>query len=46
VKAPEVTKKRLYLETMQEVIPKLGDKVITSGNGNNMIPLLQKQLKD
>ena len=46
VKAPEVTKKRLYLETMQEVIPKLGDKIITSGKGNNMIPLIQKQLKD
>ncbi len=46
VKAPEVTKKRIYLETMQKVVPKLGDKIITSGEGNNMIPLIQKQLKD
>ena len=46
IKAPEVTKKRIYLETMQEVVPKLGDKIITSGEGNNMIPLIQKQLKD
>ena len=46
VKAPEVTKKRIYLETMQDVVPKLGDKIITSGKGNNMIPLIQKQLKD
>lgn len=46
IKAPEVTKKRIYLETMQDVVPKLGDKIITSGKGNNMIPLIQKQLKD
>ncbi len=46
IKAPEVTKKRIYLETMQDVVPRLGDKIITSGEGNNMIPLIQKQLKD
>jgi membrane protease subunit HflK len=45
VRAPEVTKRRIYLETMQEVIPKLGDKIITPEDGNNMIPLLQMQLK-
>jgi len=44
VKAPEVTKKRIYLETLQEVLPKLGNKIITSENGNNMIPLLKKEL--
>ena len=44
VRAPEVTKKRIYLETLQEVLPKLGDKIITSENGNNMIPLLKKEL--
>jgi len=44
VRAPEVTKKRIYMETMQEVIPKLGDKVIVSEGGNNMIPLLKKEL--
>ncbi|MDA3879430.1 MAG: FtsH protease activity modulator HflK [Prolixibacteraceae bacterium] len=44
IKAPEVTKKRIYLETLQEVLPKLGDKIITSEDGNNMIPLLKKEL--
>ena len=44
VTAPEVTKRRIYLETLQEVLPKLGDKIITSENGNNMIPLLKKDL--
>ncbi len=45
IRAPEVTKRRIYLETMQLVIPKLGDKIITSEDGNNMIPLLKKTLK-
>ncbi|MCF8221957.1 MAG: FtsH protease activity modulator HflK [Bacteroidales bacterium] len=44
IRAPEVTKRRIYLETMQEVLPKLGDKIITSEDGNNMIPLLKKDL--
>ncbi|SHK09707.1 protease FtsH subunit HflK [Tangfeifania diversioriginum] len=44
VSAPEVTKRRIYLETLQEVLPRLGDKIITSENGNNMIPLLKKDL--
>ena len=44
-RAPEVTKRRLYLETMQEVIPKLGDKIITQGDGNNTIPLLNMKLQ-
>lgn len=41
IKAPEVTKKRIYLETMGNVIPKLGNKIITDNEGNNVIPLLQ-----
>ncbi|MFO7891587.1 MAG: FtsH protease activity modulator HflK, partial [bacterium] len=44
IRAPEVTKRRIYLETLQEVLPKLGDKIITSEDGNNMIPLLKKEL--
>lgn len=44
VKAPEVTKRRIYLETMESVIPKLGQKIITDQNGNNVLPLLQMQL--
>jgi len=44
VKAPEVTKRRLYLESMRKVIPKLGNKIITDETGNNVIPLLQMHL--
>ncbi|MBS2099981.1 FtsH protease activity modulator HflK [Carboxylicivirga linearis] len=44
VKAPEVTKKRIYLETMEDVIPRLGEKIITDQKGNNVLPLLQMQL--
>ena len=44
VKAPEVTKKRIYLETMGEVIPRLGKKIITDTDGNNVIPLLNMGL--
>jgi membrane protease subunit HflK len=44
IRAPEVTKRRIYLETLQEILPKLGDKIITSENGNNMIPLLKKEM--
>lgn len=46
IKAPEVTKKRIYLETMEEVIPKMGKKIITDESGNNVLPLLQMQLDD
>lgn len=45
IKAPEVTKRRIYLETMTEVIPKLGQKIITDQDGNNVIPLLQMQFQ-
>jgi modulator of FtsH protease HflK len=44
IKAPEVTKRRIYLETMQRVLPNLGNKIITDQEGNNVIPLLQMQL--
>jgi len=44
IKAPEVTRRRIYLETMESVIPKLGNKIITDQKGNNILPLLQMQL--
>jgi len=44
VKAPEVTKQRIYLETMGNVIPRLGQKIIIDEDGNNVLPLLQMQL--
>jgi membrane protease subunit HflK len=39
-KAKEVTKRRLYLETMKEVIPKVGHKFIIDSNQKNVLPLL------
>lgn len=39
-KAPEVTKKRLYLETMEEILPKISNKIIVDEKGNNVLPLL------
>lgn len=44
VKAPEVTRRRLYMETMQRVLPELGNKIITDQEGNNVLPLLQMPL--
>ncbi|MDZ7658371.1 FtsH protease activity modulator HflK [Fodinibius sp.] len=44
VKAPEVTKRRLYLETLEEILPKLGNKIVTDQNGNSVLPLLQMQM--
>jgi membrane protease subunit HflK len=46
IKAPEVTRRRIYLETMQDVIPRLGNKIITDEKGNNVLPLLQMQLNN
>jgi membrane protease subunit HflK len=39
-KAKDVTKRRLYLETLKEVLPKLGDKYIIDSDQNNVLPLL------
>jgi len=44
IKAPEVTKKRLYLENMSSAISKLGNVLITDQGGANVLPLLQMQL--
>jgi membrane protease subunit HflK len=46
IKAPEVTKRRIYLETMESVLPRLGNKIITDEKGNNVLPLLQMQLNE
>ncbi|MBX2797889.1 MAG: FtsH protease activity modulator HflK [Myxococcales bacterium] len=42
-KAPAVTRKRLYLETMSEVYPKAKTKIFTSEGAGNVLPLLQLQ---
>ncbi|MEO6134743.1 MAG: FtsH protease activity modulator HflK [Ginsengibacter sp.] len=44
IKAPEVTRKRIYLETMTKVLPQLGQKIITDKSGSNVLPLLQMKL--
>jgi len=44
IKAPEVTKQRIYLETLENLLPKIGNKIITDQNGNNVLPLLQMQM--
>ena len=46
VKAPKVTKTRIYLETMSEVIPELGTKIITDQKGNDVLPLLNMQMNN
>lgn len=40
-KAPAVTKRRLYLETMAQVIPKAGRKLVIDDKVKGILPLLQ-----
>jgi len=39
-KAPEVTRRRIYVETMQEVMPGIRDKIIIDERARNILPLL------
>jgi modulator of FtsH protease HflK len=39
-KAKDVTKRRLYLESLKELLPKLGPKYILDENEKNLLPLL------
>ena len=39
-KAPAITKQRLYLETMNEVLPKLGQKIILDESAKQFLPLM------
>ena len=39
-KAPEVTRLRIYLETLQQVLPRVGRKLIVDQKAGNVIPLL------
>jgi len=45
IKAPEVTKRRLYLETMKNVIPQMGKKVILDEEAQQILPFLQLEAK-
>jgi modulator of FtsH protease HflK len=40
IKAPQVTKKRLYLETMERILANTGTKIIIDEKGSNILPLL------
>lgn len=42
-KAPDITRQRLYLETMTEVIPNLGGKIILDEDAKQFLPLMQLQ---
>jgi len=39
-KAKDVTKRRMYLETLEELFPKLGQKYIVDSDQKNLLPLL------
>jgi membrane protease subunit HflK len=39
-KAPAVTRQRLYLETMKEVLPRLGGKIILDQDAKQFLPLM------
>jgi modulator of FtsH protease HflK len=39
-KAPEVTRKRIYLETVREILPKVGRKIIVDEQVRGVLPLL------
>jgi membrane protease subunit HflK len=40
VKAKDITKRRLYLETLKDLFPKLGPKYIIDSDQKNILPLL------
>jgi membrane protease subunit HflK len=40
-KAPEVTRQRIYLETMNDVLQKVGRKLITDEDATGILPLFQ-----
>ena len=42
-KAPAITKQRLYLETMNEVLPKVGSKIILDESAKQFLPLMNLQ---
>jgi membrane protease subunit HflK len=41
LRAPEVTRQRIYLETMNDVLPRVGRKLITDKDATGILPLFQ-----
>jgi membrane protease subunit HflK len=42
-KAPEITRQRLYLETLSDVIPQIGSKIILDADVKQFLPLMNLQ---
>jgi modulator of FtsH protease HflK len=40
-KAPAVTRKRIYLETMRELLPRMGRKLVLDDKAKGILPLFQ-----
>ena len=45
-KAPSITRTRLYLETLKEVVPQMGKKIIIDEDASQVLPLLQLETGD
>ena len=45
VKAPEITRTRLYLETMSEILPQMGQKIIVDDSLRQLLPILPLSTK-
>jgi membrane protease subunit HflK len=45
IKAPEITRTRLYLETMSEILPQTGQKIIIDESLRQLLPVLPLSTK-
>ena len=45
IKAPEVTRRRIYIETLQDVLPDIRSKIIVDEQTRNILPLLNLDSK-
>jgi modulator of FtsH protease HflK len=45
IKAPEITRTRIYLETMGEIIPQMGQKIIVDESLRQLLPILPLSTK-
>src|SRR5215471_1059296 len=45
IKAPEITRTRLYLETMSQILPKTGQKIIVDESLRQLLPILPLSTK-
>jgi membrane protease subunit HflK len=41
IRAPEVTRQRIYIETMNDILPRVGRKLITDEEATGILPLFQ-----